>query len=159
MDCRFHDMTWAGLKLKSSPALIIRVALKCWYECAAKLTTWLVWLRTLDWIPEDLHQPPGLATLFTYLLIYVISLNIYLYRVLQNVWSTLKAFNWLIFKSFIVYFVFFWLSDMGNFSLWISFPMGMNYFCWKPNPEKMSYFRVGSNWLNWCWLNFEGCQL
>ena len=70
----WHDMSW----LKCSPALIIRAALKCWDECAAKLTTWLVWLRTLDWIPEDLHQPPGLATLFTYLLIYIIFLNIYI---------------------------------------------------------------------------------
>ena len=47
------------------------------------------------------------------------------YRVLQNNWQTLAAYNWDIIWSFLVVFVLFWLSNMGDFSLWYSLGIGM----------------------------------
>ena len=47
------------------------------------------------------------------------------YRVLQNIWSTLEAFMWLIFKSFLLVFLLFWLSIIGDFSLWYCWGIGM----------------------------------
>ena len=42
---------------------------------------------------------------------------------------------WLIFWTFLVVFLLFWLSNFGNFSLCYSLAMGMNIF-WKCYPEK-----------------------
>ena len=66
---------------------------------------------------------------------------------------------WLNFRSSLVVFVLFWLSNMGDFSLWYSLAMGMNIIFGKYNPKKIIDIRVGSDWLIFCWLNFERCQL
>ena len=47
------------------------------------------------------------------------------YRVLQNNWQTLAAYNWDIIWSFLSVFGLFWLSNMGDFSLWYSLGIGM----------------------------------
>ena len=48
-----------------------------------------------------------------------------IYRVLQNNWQTLAAYNWDIIWSFLSVFGLFWLSNMGDFSLWYSLGIGM----------------------------------
>ena len=58
----------------------------------------------------------------------MISENLYIcgvYRVLQNNWQTLVAYNWDIIWSFLSVFVLFWLSNMGDFSLWYSLGIWM----------------------------------
>ena len=47
------------------------------------------------------------------------------YRVLQNNWQTLAAYNWDTIWSFLSIFGLFWLSNMGDFSLWYSLGIGM----------------------------------
>ena len=47
----------------------------------------------------------------------------------------------------------------GRFFTLVLFGFENEHIFWKYNPGKMLDFRVGSNWLIFCLLNFEGCQL
>ena len=58
----------------------------------------------------------------------VIVTSLWDYRVLQNNWQTLAAYNWDIIWSFLSVFGLFWLSNMGDFSLWYSLALKMNIF-------------------------------
>ena len=47
----------------------------------------------------------------------------------------------------------------GRFSFWYSWGILLKKKVEKPHPQKRLDFRVGSNWLIFCWLKFGGCQL
>ena len=48
---------------------------------------------------------------------------------------------------------------MEDLSFWYSWVIELKKKVEKSHPQKRLEFRVGSNWLNFCWLNFGGCQL
>ena len=50
---------------------------------------------------------------------------------------------------------------MGDFSFWYSWGILLKKKVEKPHPQmsKRLDFRVGTNWLIFCWLKFGGCQL
>ena len=84
---------------------------------------------------------------------------LYIYRVFSKGRNVVGPFKSLIFWTFSDVLDFFWPFNMGDFSFWYIWVIWLKKKVEKSHSPIRLNFRVGSNWLNFGWLNFGGCQL